>query len=267
VTWRLYHPLRTFFGDRTNFFDDLHSMFEARTIRPRDPVGIRVIPCSPIEKEAVVDQGDSAGQVPLSSSLETLPIAAQGAGAQAIGALLQSFRPYLLSIATHELPGNLRGKCDPADLVQEMPLEAHRGLAGYNEADSNAFRVWLCGILRHNLMDLIRRHRDAAKRSVGRERSLADGPESDGPAVEQVDPHPTPCTRSIAREEVAALREALSHLPEHEQCVISLRDFDVLSFEEIGRRLGCSSEAARKLCFRAMTRLQRMLKTSRGPGA
>jgi RNA polymerase sigma-70 factor (ECF subfamily) len=257
--------LRIFFDDRTNFSDELPSVFEAMTIRPRDPVGIRVIPCSPIEKEAVVDQGDAAGQVPSSSAIETPSTHPPGEDAQALGDLLQSFQPYLLSLARRHLPSDLQGKYDAADLVQETLLEAHLGLAGFDGTGSDAFRVWLCGILRHNLMDLIRRYRDSSKRAIGRERPLAASPRSDDPAVEEVDPYPTPCIQSIAREEIAALRDALSRLPAHERFVISLRHFDLLAFEEIGQRLDCSSEAARKLCSRAMTRLKHMLKGARGP--
>jgi RNA polymerase sigma factor (sigma-70 family) len=114
-------------------------------------------------------------------------------------------------------------------------------------------------------MDLIRRYRDSSKRSIGRERSLAADPESGAPYVEEVDPTPTPCTRSITQEELATLRLALSHLPEHERSAIALRYFDLLPYEEIGRRLGCSSEAARKICSRATARLQRLLTVARGP--
>ena len=112
-------------------------------------------------------------------------------------------------------------------------------------------------------MDLIRRYRDASKRSIGRERSLDGGRESGDPADEEVDPYPTPCTQSIARESVAALREALKRLPADEQAVICLRHFEYLSFEEIGNRLDRSSEAARKLWGRAIVRLQRLLKETR----
>ena len=159
--------------------------------------------------EAVVGQGDGAGQL-ASSSVFDAPSAEL---TLALGDLLQSFRPYLLSIARRDLPGDLRGKYDPADLVQETLLEAHRSLEGFHGPDSDAFRVWLCGILRHSLLDLIRRYRDASKRSVGRERSLAAGSDSGDRAVEEVDPYPTPCTQSIAREDVAALKEALSACP------------------------------------------------------
>jgi RNA polymerase sigma factor (sigma-70 family) len=115
-------------------------------------------------------------------------------------------------------------------------------------------------------MELIRRYRGSSKRSMGRERSLAAGRDSGDPAHEGIDPCPTPCTQSIARKDVMALREALSRLPEHERSVFALRFFDLLPFEEIGRRLGCSPDVARKLCPRATTRLQRMPKVNGGSG-
>jgi RNA polymerase sigma-70 factor (ECF subfamily) len=209
-------------------------------------------------------QEDATGQARLSSAVAPMTDA-QGGDAGTLGSLLLSFQPYLLSIARRDLPDDLRGKYDPADLVQETLLEAYRGLTGFNGVDSDAFRVWLCGILRHNIMDLIRRYRDVSKRSIGRERSLMAGPEPDDPAAEGVDPYPTPCNQSIAREDVAALQDALSRLPAHERAVIDLRYFEFLPYEEVGRRMNCSSEAARKLCSRATARLQQMLKAAHGP--
>jgi RNA polymerase sigma-70 factor, ECF subfamily len=210
-----------------------------------------------------VEHGDATEQNPFSLTFVTMLAAARGGSAQALGVLLQSFQPYLLSIARLGLPGNLRGKYDAADLVQETLLEAHRGFAGFNGTDADDLRVWLGGILEHNLKDCVRRYRDSSKRSIGRERSLRAAHEADDPADVEVDPYPTPCTQSIAREDVAALEEALLRLPADEQSAVLLHNFDCFSFEEIGRRLGRSPEAARKLWARAILRLQRLLKATR----
>src|SRR5215472_3714424 len=118
---------------------------------------------------------DAAGQAPFPSTFVALLAHARGGDAQALGVLLQSFHPYLLSIARRGMPGALRGKCDDSDLVQETMLEAHRGFAGFEGSNSDHLRIWLRGILRHNLMDLIRRYRDSTKRSIARERSLEAG--------------------------------------------------------------------------------------------
>lgn len=210
-------------------------------------------------------QGDAAGDAPSSSGFATLLGAARGGNVQARGVLFQSFQPYLLGIARRGLPVNLRGKYDGADVVQETLLEAHRGFAGFDGADPDDLRAWLCGILRHNLLDLIRRYRGASKRSIFRERSLEDGLESGDFSGGAVDPSPTPSSVSVVRESVVALEEALSRLPADERAVIVLRHFDSLPFREVGRRLGRSTDAARKLWSRAIVRLQRMFAATPGP--
>jgi RNA polymerase sigma-70 factor, ECF subfamily len=207
---------------------------------------------------------DDEGRTPLWVVRGTLLAAARGGNAQALGVLFQSFQPYLLEIARRGLPGSLRGKYDSADVVQETLLEAHRGFANFDGANPEDLRVWLCGILRHNLVDLIRRHRETCKRSIDRERSLEAVRESGDSAGDVIDPSRTPSSLFVARENVSALREALSRLPADERAVIVLRQFESLSFQEVGQRLDRSPEAARKLWSRAIARLQHMLEAGRG---
>jgi RNA polymerase sigma-70 factor (ECF subfamily) len=170
----------------------------------------------------------------------------------------------LQAIARRELPGNLRGKYDSADVVQETLLEAHRSFATFDGAGPDDLRAWLCGILKHNVTDLIRRYRDASKRAVDRERSLEISLGSGESAVDPIDPCPTPCSLCVVRESVTALRQALLRLPADELAVIVLRHFESLSFQEVGQRLDRSPEAARKLWTRALNRLQHILEVTRG---
>ena len=57
----------------------------------------------------------------------------------------------------------------------------------------------------------------------------------------------------------AALERALGRLPEDYREVLLLRYQGDLSFEEIGRRLGRSANAARKLWLRALHKLEQEL--------
>jgi RNA polymerase sigma factor (sigma-70 family) len=79
-------------------------------------------------------------------------------------------------------------------------------------------------------------------------------------------PHAEPPARNgspssvlAAREQDHALGQALEQLPEHYRQVIHWRNYERLEFEDIGRRLGRSAEAARKLWGRAIEQLQRLL--------
>jgi DNA-directed RNA polymerase specialized sigma24 family protein len=51
----------------------------------------------------------------------------------------------------------------------------------------------------------------------------------------------------------------LAQLPEPQQQIVRLRSYEDLSFEEAGRCMGRSAEAARKLWGRAIEQLQQLL--------
>ncbi len=64
---------------------------------------------------------------------------------------------------------------------------------------------------------------------------------------------------AIRSEQEAAMVVALLNLSERERRVVSSRYRDGLAFGEIGDHLGISAEAARKVCTRAIRRLQQMM--------
>jgi RNA polymerase sigma-70 factor, ECF subfamily len=185
--------------------------------------------------------------------------AAQRGDAVALGRVLEVFRPYLLAVANQDLPAELWGKCGGSDMVQETLLEAHRGFEGFDGSRPDELRAWLRGILRHNLKDWKRRFGYAERRSIHREQSLHAGSAGRSLAAELVDPDPTPGTSAADREEAAAIDAAIERLTTDERAVIILRNRDHLSWEEVGRRLERSPDAARMLWKRAILRLQPML--------
>jgi Sigma-70 region 2 len=167
-----------FLSRSDEYFEVLASVSEPITFRRDDPFSVRSSPTSTMREEVGMGLEDAVGRAPSAPAFVTLLAAARGGNAQARGELLQSFRPYLLSIARRGLPGYLRGKFDGSDLVQETLLKAHRGFASFDRSDTDGFRIWLRGILRHNVTDLIRRYGKASKRSADQERSLGVGLES-----------------------------------------------------------------------------------------
>jgi RNA polymerase sigma-70 factor, ECF subfamily len=188
--------------------------------------------------------------------------AAQRGDADALGRLLEVFRPYLLKVAEQDLPDALRGKCGGSDLVQETVIEAYRDFAGRKFHGPNDVRAWLKSILKHNLADQVKRYIDSDKRSVERERPLPGEIGTDVLKSGIVDQNPSPGTCVVAHEEAAAVDTAVDRLPVDERAVILYRNRDHLGWEEIGLRLDRSGEAARKLWSRAIDRLRRELGVS-----
>ncbi|HKB36765.1 MAG TPA: sigma factor, partial [Gemmataceae bacterium] len=81
---------------------------------------------------------------------------------------------YLQLLARMHLDERLRGKVDPADVVQETLLKAYQAreqCRGGTEAERVA---WLRRILANTLTDLVRRFLDSDRRNVALERSLED---------------------------------------------------------------------------------------------
>jgi RNA polymerase sigma-70 factor (ECF subfamily) len=198
--------------------------------------------------------------LPSDECFETLLRAARGGDSHSLGRLLQSFRDYLLLVARRELATDLQSKVGASDVVQDTFLHAQNGFAAFQGQTAVELAAWLQRMLRHKLADCARRYRLDDVR--GREVELAGGSlegTDEGPLVTET---PTPSKLAMAQEREELLRQALGRLPEAYQQVIVLRHREGRSFEEIGRVLQRSSEAARKLWGRAIQQLQRELASS-----
>jgi RNA polymerase sigma-70 factor (ECF subfamily) len=200
---------------------------------------------------------DSASRIP--AHIE----AARGGSLEALGWLLERYRPYLLRAANAQLDVRLKAKGSGSDLVQETFLEAQRAFARFHGSTAADLTAWLHAILANKVATFTRRYRDTAKRQVAREVALdGRGPEAAQPPPEPEAPAPDPGSQLMRTEQVEALNRALEHLPEHYRRVIHWRQWEGLSFDVIAGKLGRSTDAARMLWWRAIDRLQRELRPS-----
>jgi RNA polymerase sigma-70 factor (ECF subfamily) len=183
------------------------------------------------------------------------PLAAARAGSrEALGQALEAYRDYLLAIADRELHADLRAKGGASDLVQDTFLEAQRDFSRFLGSTEEELRGWLRALLQHRLANFVRRYRQTQKRGLEREIALDAGDSSAAPGGVAAST-PTPSQEVMAHEQAEAVRRGLERLPEDYRTVICLRYQEDLSFEEIGRRMQRSAEAARKLWWRAVERL------------
>src|SRR5262249_1313717 len=84
---------------------------------------------------------------------ESCLAAARTGSTDALGRLLDEYRPYLLGIANEEFDADLRARGGPSDLVQESLMEASRDFANFRGRQQEELLAWLRGILRNNLAD------------------------------------------------------------------------------------------------------------------
>lgn len=193
-----------------------------------------------------------------SAELEEWICDARAGSREALGKVLEACRPYLMAIANDEIESPLKPKVSPSDLVQESCARAQTIFHRFDGQARGDLMGWLRQILLHELAGFRERYRRTRKRDVAREIPLAEAaPATLVNAV--IDPAPTPFTQAVEDEERAAVERALDRMPEHYRRAVRLRHLEHLSFAEVGRELGCSAEAARKVWLRAIVQLRTLL--------
>src|SRR5262245_22868643 len=186
--------------------------------------------------------------------------AARAGSLEAMGETLEQCRDYLLLIARQELNPALQAKGGASDLVQETFLEAQRDFGQFQGETRAELLAWLRRLLLNNLANFARHYCDTDKRQVGREQPLASGTSSADRGGGLPATLCSPSGQAIGREQAEAVQRALDGLPEDYRQVVLLRYREERSFEEIGRIMGRTANAIRKLWLRAVERLKDELK-------
>jgi RNA polymerase sigma-70 factor (ECF subfamily) len=192
-----------------------------------------------------------AGPTP---SVEQCLSAAHAGSREALGQALQACRPYLLRVAQQEMDPRLQAQFGASDVVQETFRDAQRLFERFHGASEAELLSWLRQLLLYNVADAARRL-NTGKRQVQREVPLPGDASSVRDGGLSAD-GPSPSSAAGAAEQGAALERALGRLPEEYRRVLALRYQDDLPFDEIGRRMDRSANAARKLWLRAVQRLR-----------
>lgn len=173
---------------------------------------------------------------------------------------VESQRPYLLRYASMQL----RNPDAAEDVVQETLLAALTGEAGFGGRSN--LRTWLTGILKHKIVDSIRRSRrerpvdaadpdaetgefDALFDERGHWREAPDAWESPDGALEQ-------------KQFLAALEKCLHGLPARTAEAFMMREHLGLDTGEICKELGVTSTHCWVLLYRARMALRLCLEAN-----
>jgi RNA polymerase sigma-70 factor (ECF subfamily) len=180
---------------------------------------------------------------------------ARAGSREALGRALETCRGYLLQVAQGELAPELRAKGGASDLVQETLLEAYRDFDRFHGGTEDELLAWLRRLLLNNLADFTRRYRGTGRRQLDRE-VAPPGDSSAEPGGGLVAADRSPSSLAAAGEQASVVLRVLERLPEEYRRVIVLRYQDARTFDEIGKELGLTANAARKLLLRAIERVQ-----------
>jgi RNA polymerase sigma-70 factor (ECF subfamily) len=171
--------------------------------------------------------------------------------AESLGALLESFRPYVGVLVRALRPQRVQARVEEADLVQEALLEATRSFPGFAGATLAELTVWLRQIVVRTTGRAVRALVGTRKRDPGREE-----PAEELDALAASDSSPSAV--AVRHEEAVRMADALARLPEDMRQVLLGRHVDDLPHAAIAERLGRSEAAVRMLYLRALARLREL---------
>jgi len=152
------------------------------------------------------------------------------------------------------------------EVVQETWLGVLKGIDSFRGGSS--LKTWIFRILINRAMSRGKREKRivpfASLQPAGESDSEGFSPDrflSDGHWATPPRPFEAPADRMALLEFRARLREALVHLPERQQVVVTLRDVEGLESDEVCDLLHISAENQRVLLHRGRTRLRQTLES------
>lgn len=188
--------------------------------------------------------------------------AARSGDTAPLGEFLEAHRARLERVVAFRLDPRLRGRIDPADVVQETYVDVLRRLGeGVAGMDMGLF-LWLRLEAGERLTSLHRAHLGTLARDAGREVPLLQkglfGGSSFALASAILDAS-TPSRAAIREERARLLQEAVEGMKSVDREVLALRGFEQLTNKEVARLLDLSEPAATLRYVRALKRLRAVL--------
>lgn len=200
------------------------------------------------------------------SSIQTSPTdrllhQAKEQSSEALGELLEHYRPYLELLARVEIGRRLQTKVDTFDLIQETFLEAKRSFPNFHGSTAAEFAAWLRTIFATRLAVLLRHYFGTKARDPRLEKPLDLQLDQTSQLLDRglFAAGNSPSQSLVRRERGTQLAQALASLPEDYREVIILRHMEELPFADVAARMGRSLDSVQKLWLRSLAKLRTLL--------
>jgi RNA polymerase sigma-70 factor (ECF subfamily) len=170
---------------------------------------------------------------------------------RAFASLVQRHQQYILNLIHRSLGDRIQAE----DVAQEVFLRVWRAAEGYEPKAK--FTTWVYRIAVNLCLDAMKSahhkqsfiHPDTGSEEQGENNELLYGCDRAGSPEEHL----------LTAEESGRIFAALKSLPANQRLAVVLKKFDGLSYDEIGRIMGCSKAAVESLLVRAKRTLRNKL--------
>ena len=171
----------------------------------------------------------------------TLVRKAKAGEGNALNLLFDRYIPRILRIVRMRIGAGLRGRMESMDVVQEVMIRAIRSFDQFEAKDEAAFLHWISKLVQNEIRDLADYH-NAEKRNANKEVTTRDKSTATRSVLSQLpaDSVHRPSFQVRLKEDVLQLEAALDQLAEKQREVIIMRQYEGMSFKDIGSKLGCS---------------------------
>ena len=207
------------------------------------------------------------------SSPETLELLqrAKSHRTGAVDELLERHRESLRRMIRTRMDQALNRRVDASDIVQDVLLEASQRLDDYLADPRMPFGLWLRHIAQDRIIDLHRRHRLAARRSLDREQPLSPAAYRNDSSMDLAaqlrDREITPAAAALRKELETQFLTAMDKMSDDDRDLLMMRHFEGLSNSDVSEVLGLTPSAAGMRHLRALRRLREIIGTDDiGPG-
>ena len=172
----------------------------------------------------------------------------------------EPYRRYLTVLASVHFDPRLRGKFDPADLVQQTFVRATAAASELRSREPGVVAAWLRKIMANELA-VAAKHYDRDKRAISREWPIQADLDRSASGLEGwlAADLTSPSSKAAANEELLRLADALADLPERMREVCVLKHCQGMTLQDVATRMETSVPAVASLLRRGLELLRTRL--------